>query len=127
MKEKKGFVVIIVLLAYVLIAGLAQGPAPALAENDREGQGVYRPSAIMVIQNKERGLIRTQQSRFVITSGTKILDSGGTAMTIRSLPVPCEAEVEYENYPYGDPVARKIVLRRAFPGASSQWSLPTPE
>ena len=23
-------------------------------------------------------------------------------MTIRSLPVPCEAEVEYENYPYGE-------------------------
>ena len=127
MKERKGFMIII-LLAFVLITGLAQGPAPALAaENGREGKGVYRPSAIMVIQNKERGLIRTLKSRYVITSGTQILDSGGTAMTIRSLPVPCEAEVEYENYPYGDPVARKIVLRRVFPGASSKWSIPTPE
>ena len=127
MKERKGFFIII-LLAFVLITGLAQGPAPALAaENSREGKAVYRPSAIMVIQNKERGLVRTLKSRFVITSGTKILDSGGTAMTIRSLPVPCEAEVEYEDYPYGDPVARKIVLRRAFPGASSKWSIPMPE
>jgi hypothetical protein len=126
MKEKKGFMTIVILLACVLITGLAQRPAKA-AENTQEGQGVYRPSAIMVIQNKERGLIRTLQSRFVITAGTKITDSAGTAMTIRSLPVPCEAVVEYEDYPHGDSVARKIVLRKVFPGASTKWSMPIPE
>jgi hypothetical protein len=126
MKEKKVCFVVIILLGYVLITGLAQGPGMA-AENVPEGKGVYQPSAIMVIQSKEWGLIRTLKSRFVITSGTKITDSRGQALTIRSLPVPCEAEVAYEPYDYGDPVARKIVLRRVFPGASTKWSIPTPE
>ena len=126
MKERKGFLVIISLLCSVVITGLHLGLAIA-TESVPEGTGVYRPSAIMVIQTKERGLIHTQKSRYVITSGTKITDRRGQALTIRSLPVPCEAEVEYESYPYGDPVARKIVLRKAFPGASSQWSVPMPE
>lgn len=125
MTEKKCFIGITLLLSFLFIAGFL---VPAMgAEKAQEGKGIYRPSAIMVIQTKERGLISTKRSRFVITSGTKITDSSGMALTIRSLPVPCEAEVEYEPYPHGDPVARKIVLRRVFPGATTNWSIPMPE
>ena len=123
---KKSVYRVSILLTCVLITGFAQAPVIA-ADNAREGSGVYQPSAIMVIQTKERGLIRTLKNRFVVTAGTKITDIGGAVMTIRSLPVPCEAEVEYEPYPHGDPVARKIVLRRVFPGATTKWSIPMPE
>ena len=125
MSGKKVFLMMILLLTCFLTTGLAISIVEA--SESPEGTESYKPSAIMVIQSKDIGLIRTLKNRYAIASGTEILDRAGNALTLKALPVPCEAEVTYKPYEYGDDFVLKIVLRKVMPGASSNWSQPMPE
>ena len=91
------------------------------------GVGEYRPSAFMHVEAKSIDSIVASKRQFEITIETRILDATGKDITIQSLPVPCIAQVDYENTAYGNPVALMIRIKQVFPGASTDWSEPTPE
>lgn len=87
----------------------------------------YRPSAFMLIEAKSPHSIVASKKQFEITIETRILDGSGKDINIQNLPVPCIAQVDYENAPYGNPIALMIRLKEVFPGASTDWSESTPE
>ncbi|MBU4443914.1 hypothetical protein KJ656_02375, partial [bacterium] len=87
----------------------------------------YQPSALMVVESKDICSIIASKRLFRITTQTKVFGPNGKEITIRDLPVPCEAKVQYEPLQYDDPTALKIVVKNIFPGASTDWSTPLPE
>ena len=125
MNRKKILILMLLVLSCFLINGIIIGTLEA--SESPEGIRTYNPSAIMVIQSKDFNIIRTLKNRFAITLETEIIDRSGKVFTLQSLPVPCEAEVTYRPYKYGDDYALKIVIRKVMPGASTNWSQPMPE
>ena len=95
----------------------------AVEETPRE----YQPSALMVVESKDIYSIIASKRLFRITAKTKVIDPNGKEITIRDLPVPCEAKIQYQQVRYDDPAALKIVVMAIFPGASTGWSTPLPE
>jgi len=87
----------------------------------------YQPSSLMVVESKDRYSIIASRKLFRITAKTKLFDPNGKEITIRELPVPCEAKVQYQPGKYDDPTALKIVVKDIFPGASTDCSTPLPE
>lgn len=87
----------------------------------------YQPSALMVVESKDIYSIIASKKLFRITAKTKLFDPNGKDITIRELPVPCEAKIQYQPVKYDDPTALKIVVKNIFPGASTDWSTPLPE
>jgi hypothetical protein len=87
----------------------------------------YQPSAFMLIEAKSRHSIVASKRQFEIIRGTRILDRSGKEIRIQNLPVPCKAQVDYETFAYGDPIALKILIKEVFPGASTNWSDSMPE
>jgi hypothetical protein len=89
--------------------------------------GAYKPSAFMVIEAKSMHSIVASKRQFEIIRGTRILDGSGKEIKIQNLPVPCKAQIDYETFAYGDPIALKIRIKEVFPGASTDWSDSIPE
>lgn len=87
----------------------------------------YKPSSLVVIEGKTPRMILSTKQRFMVTSRTEIFDGRGKELTLRKLPVPCKAEVEYETWTYGQPSALEIVVREVYPGATTEWKTPAPE
>ena len=92
-----------------------------------EGRGKYQPSAFMVIEAKSRHMIVASKKRFEIMRETRILDRNGREISIQNLPVPCQAQVDYETFSYTDPIAIKIRIKKVFPGATTDWVDALPE
>jgi hypothetical protein len=101
-------------------------PVPVVIAME-EGSGEYRPSAFMVIEAKTRHTIVASKRRFEIMRETRILDRRGREISIQNLPVPCKAQVDYETFSFGDPIAIKILIKKVFPGASTDWADSMPE
>jgi hypothetical protein len=89
--------------------------------------GEYMPSAFMLIEAKSRHSIVASKRQFEIMRETRILNRSGKEIRIQNLPVPCQAQVDYETSPYDDPIALKIRIKKVFPGASTDWSDSMPE
>ena len=87
----------------------------------------YQPSALMLVESKDIYSIIASKKLFRITAKTKLFDPNGKEITIRELPVPCNAKIQYQPVKYDDPTALKIVVEDIFPGASTSWSTPLPE
>ena len=87
----------------------------------------YQPSALMVVESKDIYSIIASKKLFRITPKTRLFDPHGKEITIRELPVPCSAKIQYQPVKYDDPTALKIVVMDIFPGASTSWSTPLPE
>ena len=87
----------------------------------------YQPSALMVVESKDIYSIIASKKLFRITPKTRLFDPHGKEITIRELPVPCNAKIQYQPVKYDDPTALKIVVMDIFPGASTSWSTPLPE
>ena len=87
----------------------------------------YKPSAFMVIESKSLYSIVASKRHFELKRGTQIFDGNGKEIGIQKLPVPCKAQVDYEESNFGDPVALKILIREVFPGASTEWTESIPK
>jgi len=87
----------------------------------------YQPSSLMVVESKDIYSIIASKKLFQITAKTKLFDPNGKEITMRELPVPCEAKIQYQPVKYDDPTVLKIVVKNIFPGASTDWSTPLPE
>ena len=87
----------------------------------------YQPSALMVVESKDRYSIIASKKLFRITTKTEVFGPNGKEITMRELPVPCEAKVQYQPVKYDEPRVLKIVVKNIFPGASTDWSTPMPE
>ena len=87
----------------------------------------YQPSALMVVESKDRYSIIASKKLFRITTKTEVFGPNGKEITMRELPVPCEAKVQYQPVKYDEPRVLKIVVKNIFPGASTGWSTPLPE
>ena len=95
--------------------------ATEVRSREYSSSGKYRPSAFMVIEAKSRHTIVASKRRFEIMRETRILDRRGREITIHDLPVPCQAQVDYETFSDSDPIAIKIRIKKVFPGASTDW------
>ncbi len=118
---------IFVVTAFLLLCGLESSFRVSMAIAMEEEIGEYKPSAFMVIEAKSRHSIIASKRQFEITRETRILNRRGKEIRIQNLPVPCQAQVDYETSPYGDPIALKIRIKKVFPGASTDWSDSRPE
>jgi hypothetical protein len=118
---------IFVVAAFLLLCGLGSLFRVPGAIAREEGIKEYKPSAFMVIEAKSRHAIVASKRQFEITKETRIFDGSGQEIRIQNLPVPCKAQVDYETFTYGDPVVLKILIKKVFPGASTNWSDSLPE
>ena len=118
---------ILVVLAFFLLCGwkiLLPVPMAIAMEEEIEE---FIPSAFMVIEAKSRHSIVASKRQFEIMGETQILNRRGNEIRIQDLPVPCQAQVDYETAPYSNPIALKIRIKKVFPGASTDWSDLLPE
>ncbi len=113
---------VLALLWVGLLLSIGSG---ALAGEDAEQ--AYQPSLFATIQRKTPDLIITSKQRFAVTTQTSIRTMRGKKMTLRQLPVPCKAEIQYSPQAYGDRIVTAIVVRKVFPGATADWAAPAPE
>jgi hypothetical protein len=74
--------------------------------------------ARVVIQDKAPGVIVIKGEHFKVTDATLILDILGKRIPLCDLPVPCEADVEYQRGEGTAPVCLVIETRRLLPGAN---------
>ena len=118
---------IFVVAAFFLLCGLESLLPVPVAIAMEEEIGEYKPSAFMLIEAKSRHSIVASKRRFEIMRETRILDGSGKEIRIQNLPVPCKAQVDYETSAYGDPIALKILIKKVFPGASTDWSVSMPD
>ena len=118
---------IFVVAAFLLLCGLGSLFRVPVAIAMEDVIEEYRPSAFMVIEAKSRHSIFASKRRFEIMRETRILDGSGKEIRIQNLPVPCQAQVDYETFTYGDPIALKILIKKVFPGASTDWSDSMPD
>ena len=113
--------------AFLFLCGLGNSFPVPMAIAMEEEIGEYKPSAFMLIEAKSRHSIVASKRRFEIMRETRILDGSGKEIRIQNLPVPCKAQVDYETSAYGDPIALKILIKKVFPGASTDWSDSMPD
>ena len=87
----------------------------------------YQPSAFMVIQSKTGHEIVASKQRFTVTTETEILDINNNPLRLQMLPVPCRAQIDYEQRDYGGLIALRIKVKEVFADATTNWSRPSPE
>jgi hypothetical protein len=87
----------------------------------------YQPSAFMVIQSKTVHEIVASKQRFAVTRETEILDINNNPLRLQMLPVPCKAQIDYEQKEYGRLVVIRIKLKEVFAEATTNWTSPSPE
>ena len=87
----------------------------------------YQPSAFMVIQCKTVHEIVASKQRFAVTKETEILDINGSPIKLQMLPVPCKAQIDYEQVAYSGMVVLRIRVKEVFAGATTNWTKPSPE
>jgi len=87
----------------------------------------YQPSAFMVIQSKTVHEIVASKQRFAVTKETEILDINGSPIKLQMLPVPCKAQIDYEQVAYSGMVVLRIRVKEVFAGATTNWTKPSPE
>ena len=87
----------------------------------------YQPSAFMVIQSKTVHEIVASKKRFAVTKETEILDINDNPIKLQMLPVPCKAQIEYEQAAYGELLVLRIKVKEVFAGATIDWTRPSPE
>ena len=68
-------------------------------------------SATMTIELKTDDAIVSRERQFVVDESTVILDASGRGIELSDLPVPCQAEVEYELRMDQDPLCLKIAVK----------------
>ncbi|MEJ2586125.1 MAG: hypothetical protein P8165_00790 [Deltaproteobacteria bacterium] len=71
----------------------------------------------VVIQDKAPGAIIINGERFKVTDATLIIDILGKRIALCDLPVPCEADVEYQQSEGPSSLCLVIETRRLLPGA----------
>jgi hypothetical protein len=113
-----------VALTTAFLACLILGSGRSLAA---ERAQEFRPSSLVVIENKDMDSIRTAKSRFAIMGWTQIFSIDGRAIRLRDLPIPCKAKLTYEPMPYNDPRVIEIRVKEVFPGATANWTAPLPK
>ena len=118
---------IFVVTAFLLICGTEISFPVPMAIAMEEEIGEYTPSAFMLIEAKSMHSIVASKRQFEIMRETRILNGSGKEIRIQNLPVPCQAQVDYETSAYGDPIALKIRVKKVFPGASTDWSDSMPD
>lgn len=87
----------------------------------------YQPSAFMVIQSKTVHEIVASKQRFAVTRETEILDINNNPLKLQMLPVPCKAQIDYEQRGYGGLVVLRIKVKEVFADATTNWTSPSPE
>jgi hypothetical protein len=114
-----------VVLSLAWVTSISLGAAWVFAQ---ERTQKYHPSSLVVIHEKTVNAVRASRMHFLVTARTKILNQEGKKISLRDLPVPCEAKIQYQE-PIWDsnPQALRIVVTRVFPGASKSWTTPLPE
>ena len=81
----------------------------------------------MVIQSKTVHEIVASKQRFAMTKQTEIVDINGNPIKIQMLPVPCKAQIDYEQAAYGELLVLRIKVKEVFAGATIDWIRPSPE
>lgn len=120
----KKYLITIAVLTLISLTWTFNVPQAVAAEKTHRE---YQPSALMLVESKDRYSIIASKKLFRITAKTKLFDPNGKEITIRELAVPCNAKIQYQPVKYDDPTALKIVVKDIFPGASTDWSTPLPE
>ena len=92
-------------------------PAAAYATASTQENAV---SERVVIQDKAPGVILINGERFKVTDATLILDIFGKRIALCDLPVPCEADVEYQQSEGPSSLCLVIETRRLLPGADTE-------
>jgi hypothetical protein len=109
----------IVCTAFIFLTPRASG-----MENDIKP---YQPSAFMVIQSKTVHEIVASKQRFAVTRETENLDINNNPLKLQMLPVPCKAQIDYDEREYGRLVALRIKVKEVFADATTNWTIPSPE
>ena len=139
MKSKNPLVVLACLVLFCLEPLVCLGLDSGQGGNQLPGTSTMNA----VIQKKEKAHkgprmregvdARTQVSvlingsRYAVLPEATVVDSRGQAMTMDSLPVPCEATITYEPEKLADPGILRIELRRVLPGATAAWPPALPD
>ena len=109
-------------LIFIWVTCLLIGPKETVAE---EIPKEFQPSSCVKIQGKTRDAVLASNMRFLITAQTRVFNHHGQEISIRALPVPCNAKVTYQPKRNSDPEALGIVVTQVLPGATTEWTSPS--
>ncbi|MBW1729246.1 MAG: hypothetical protein JRJ75_00010 [Deltaproteobacteria bacterium] len=116
--------IIIVMICCLLLAlgwaSLAQGAEVPQSKPQRSALGV-------IIAKDSQEIVLKGGRYFRISMATRFFDQKNRPLTLRRLPVPCVAEIEYDENRDGPRYATVVTVREVLPGAHSGFMKRAPE
>jgi hypothetical protein len=114
------------IITFVAATSWADSTARQHSPVNRDNGAQPLQAARITIEKKSLQNIYTVGQRYAVDSETLFVGTDGKELTIRTLWVPCDAEVQYriEN---GVRTAKRVNIRRVAPDARWQWVSDHPE
>lgn len=118
--------IVMVFICGSAIAVAAKGPSRGGGDQEQRQVAVSPVDKVTIAKKTLEAVITNIGDTYVLSKQTIIIDTNGMQLSVRKMPVPCEALVTYAQIRAGKQAIR-IAIQRVSEDATRHWTAKQPE